>query len=116
MLFSGTALAANERHQVVGLGDGSVLWSRGVLTHLGRPAGTMYFEAQDINNRTQIVGNTSDGAFRWQRGTFVRLPLPAGGTPGGTTAYGINDRGQIVGSAELTSPDGPSVHAILRTR
>jgi probable HAF family extracellular repeat protein len=87
-----------------------------VVTDLGRPEGTTDFEARDINNRSQVVGNSSEGAVLWQHGTFVELPLPAGGVPTGSSAFAINDRGQIVGSADITTPDGQSTHAVLWTR
>ncbi|HEU5160716.1 MAG TPA: hypothetical protein VFU43_27210 [Streptosporangiaceae bacterium] len=112
VIHPGTAMAVNERRQIVGIGGGSYLWSRGVVTDLGRPAGATSFEPVDINNRTQVVGN-SDGAFVWRRGVFTALPSLAG-DPATAAAAGINDRGQIVGYAEAA--DGLTAHAVLWTR
>ncbi|HEU5157428.1 MAG TPA: hypothetical protein VFU43_10560 [Streptosporangiaceae bacterium] len=116
VLYSGTARAMNERHQVVGYASGSLLWSRGEVTDLGAPEGATAFEAQDVNNRSQVVGNSTIGAVLWQRGAFVKLPLPPGGLPTGSAAFAINDRGQIVGSADILTAEGQETHAVLWTR
>jgi probable HAF family extracellular repeat protein len=75
-LTPGTAVAANERHQFVGLTAGrqTFLWDRRMVNNLGVPAGATFFHAEDINNLTQVVGSTSFDAVFWQRGTFVMLP------------------------------------------
>jgi uncharacterized membrane protein len=106
-----TAVAANERHQFVGLTGGhqTFLWDRGVITDLGAPAGAPFFHAEDVNNLTQVAGSTSLDAVLWQGGTFVVLPPLAGGT---SRATGVNDRGQIVGYSDI----GPTTHAVLWTR
>lgn len=90
--------AINNAGQVVG--DGA-LWHNGKLTRLP-------MRAAAINNRGQIVGFRGSGfvsantewnvhAYLWQGGKRTDL-----GTPVRTSqiyAYGINDAGQIVGSA-----------------
>jgi probable HAF family extracellular repeat protein len=71
--------------------------------------GARLSQVSAINNRGQIVGDTitSDGtvisrAFRWSPATGTQNlgTLPGGGPSSG---YGINDAGQVVGSASLNS-------------
>lgn len=71
-------------------------------------------QALAINNRGQVAGGGSvtfneagqssageDDAFLWQGGQMTHLGMlpPHGGEPVSSTAYGINDAGQIVGSS-----------------
>src|SRR5262245_44407257 len=76
---------------------------------LGTPAGARSSAANAINNRGQIVGDSSFlddddveeiRAFLWNRGEFIDL-----GSFGGlyTEAVDINDRGQVVGNSETSS-------------
>jgi len=74
------------------------------IIDLGTLGGT-YSAAQAINNRGEIVGESSTAsgelhAFLWQDGTMIDL-----GTLGGTSssARGINERGQVVGSSTTAS-------------
>ena len=101
---SSYATAINDRGDVIGsseTADGSYhgfLWRNGRMTDLGAVRPT------DINNRGQIVGtlDTALGleAVLWFRGKVTDL-----GTLGGASDWprAINDRGQVVGMATMTS-------------
>ncbi|SCG40810.1 hypothetical protein OG423_25840 [Micromonospora zamorensis] len=116
---TGTALAVNDKGEVVGDNQTFIrggltrafLWRRGVLTDLG---GVGDRSATGINNHSQVIGvhYSSNGqrAFLWQRGTLTDL-----GTLGGneTVPADINERGQIVGTS--TTADGVQ-HAFLWQR
>ena len=105
---SSAAMAINELGQVVGYSVGRpFLWSReSGMTDLG-----FFGQANDVNNRAQVVGLMSSPphAFRWQAGALLDL-----GTLGGTgtsIADSINDQGEIVGQASgraflWTEPSG----------
>lgn len=100
-----TALAVNNRDQVVGISDGhAFLWQRGRMTGLGT-FGRRGSEASAINDRGQIVGETFGGAidhgFLWQRGKMTKLPFAA--------VTGINNAGDIIGIAKF----GKNFHAGL---
>lgn len=121
-----TATAINNREQVVGSAplDGgdetrAFLWERGTMIDLGTLGGFGQFldsNGEDINNRGQIVGLSETGsrvrptlhAFLWQEGTLRDL----GTLPGGdqSEAFGINQRGQVVGGSSTASGE---VHAVL---
>jgi probable HAF family extracellular repeat protein len=94
------------------------IWRHGVMTDLGTLThGNPYIRdfsyAEDVNDRGQVVGETSTDtdyqtdAFIWQHGVMTDL-----GTLGGHGARvtDINDRGQVVGSD--VTPDR-QVHAVL---
>lgn len=81
----------------------AVLWSRGELIDLGNFGG--YFAvAFDVNERRQVVGYTImrdtfvRKAFLWDNGRVVELGALSPGQS--TFAYGINNRSEIVGSAD----------------
>ncbi len=113
------ARAVNDLGEVVGASDAAknkhaFLWCEDTGMHdLGAlPNGDGYSMAFSVNDRGQVVGesNTTRGltAFVWTRAVGMRDlnelidpddPLKA--TTRVSTAYDINDRGQIVGSAEV---------------
>ena len=124
------AVDVNESGQIVGTsgadyGDRSqlahaFLWRAGRMIDLGVLPGDSTSKAVDINNRGQVVGISSMGssgtgghAFLWQQGKMIGLGTLGGPSSG---AAAINDRGQIVGSADTTAKDeygAPIQHAFL---
>jgi probable HAF family extracellular repeat protein len=104
------ALGLNDRGQVVGfetvgISRHAFLWEQGVLHDLGN-FGFFTADADDINNRGQVVGG-HDHAFLWENGVEHDL-----GTLGGffSGASAINDRGQVVGTSVTSEP---RLHAFL---
>lgn len=86
---NGYAEGINDRGQVIcAFGSQAVLYSDGQLYDLGT------FMPTCINNRGQIAGGNGTTAVLYSHGTLADL-----GTLGGFggLAYGINDRGQVVG-------------------
>ncbi len=117
------ARGINERGQIMGLSgtwDGqcceAVLWESGTITDLGIPI-TYYAEHYGINNRGQIVFTSIqshvgyDRAVLWDKGTITDLGALAAPASGLSTAFGINDHGQIVGWAVDVGG-----HAVVWTR
>ena len=101
----------NNRGQAVGvsfLADGRtvpVMWDHGQPISLGLPEGGVAGQAIDINDRGEIVGayqlndywTGEQRSFIWRNGVISDLlPLSAGSSSG---AWGINNRGQVVGQA-----------------
>lgn len=101
----------NNRGQVVGASlrsDGNpepVLWENGRPRSLGLPPGAVSGQALDTNDRGEIVGvyqlNDSwtgeQRSFIWRDGVISDLlPLPPGSF---SAAWGINNRGEVVGQA-----------------
>jgi probable HAF family extracellular repeat protein len=103
------------------------LWHHGQMMDLGTLGGTNG-TAQCVNNRLQVIGQSSvaatpaacnfpaaepDGvgpgchAFFWENGVMIDL-----GTLGGDTSEAIwlNDNGVVVGSADLAGPSGSQTH------
>jgi probable HAF family extracellular repeat protein len=116
---NGGADSINERGQVVGwafwprragssVAPHVFLWQNGKMRDLGRPHGEGFGPAI-INDRGQIIttlyyGGDSHGfaqssrAYVWHDGAWIALP-PLAGRWTGTTAYRINNSGQILGSS-----------------
>jgi probable HAF family extracellular repeat protein len=114
------ALAINDRDEVVGLSGygyipaSAVVWKKGVVHELETPSGYTLSFAISINSSGTIVGVASTpnftvlSALLWQDGQVHFLP-PLGSAGIFTQANGINDKGQIIGTA------GPAgyYHAVL---
>jgi probable HAF family extracellular repeat protein len=110
----------NDAGIVVGasalVGDTSTLhafsYQYGTKTDLGTYPGYPFSEAIAINNRNQIVGNSSNGetnrVFVYFNGLFKQIPM----SPGAVNIYAsaINDRGDVTGTAQDPHDD---VHAFL---
>jgi probable HAF family extracellular repeat protein len=88
----------------------AILWQTGSMVNLGSLGGSYNNAALKINNRSQIVGysdlsgDTATHAFLWQSGTMSwqsGTMSDLGTLPGDTNsyAYGINDKGQVVGDS-----------------
>lgn len=125
------ATAINDKGEVVGISGicdvavgrfsarHAVLWEHGVPIDLGSFGGVAWNTPTAINNEGTVVGfsdlpGDSDGtanyqAFIWTRSTGMQtLPLLPGETRG--AAFGINDKGQVVG---LSRAPTTSYHATL---
>jgi len=97
----------------------AVLWKHGVLIDLGSLGGVAWNTPTALNNEGMMVGfsdlpGDSNGAanyqlFIWTRSTGMKkVPLLPGETR--RAAFGINDRGQVVG---LLQVPGTSYQATL---
>jgi probable HAF family extracellular repeat protein len=76
----------------------------GTPTELGPALGL----ARGVNGYDQVVGGPG---YVWRAGTVTSLPgLPGGTGSGSTVAYGVNDAGQVVGSA--ATPAGSGTDAV----
>ncbi|CCH29671.1 hypothetical protein ABZ816_15005 [Actinosynnema sp. NPDC047251] len=80
-------------------------WSNGQVTDLGQLAGAgSDVVVTGVNRHGTVVGwAAGPKAFRSNNGRLEALPLPAGAT--GARAEGINDSGDVVGSAQSVPPD-----------
>jgi len=97
----------------------AVLWWHGKIRNLGT-LGNRSSDARGINERGQVVGNTytpkrvPDHPFLWSRGRMSDL-----GSLYGTfccidsSAYGVNDSGQVVGASDILERHIWRHHAIL---
>jgi probable HAF family extracellular repeat protein len=123
----GAANAVNNRGSVVGFatlpGDAeghAFLWSKGIKSNLGTLGGPNS-SAAFLNERGEVTGSAETSTpdplgedfctfgthliclpFLWKDGLMAPLPT-LGGNNG--VASGINNRGQVVGVAENTTPD-----------
>jgi probable HAF family extracellular repeat protein len=95
-----TAVAINERGEVVGFsGSHAFIWSHGTMRPLPGLGLTGRSEAQDINNRGQILGlsTTSDGelhAVVWSHNSIADL--------GAVRGVGLNDRGDAIANDQFS--------------
>jgi probable HAF family extracellular repeat protein len=106
------AFGVNQAGHVVGLADRyddrspAFLWTeRDGITDLGVLDGGWWAEAQDINSRDQVVGSSHPPrpadrlAFIWTTKDGLRSLGTLGGSR--SEAFGINERGQVVGWSYL---------------
>ncbi|HLF13577.1 MAG TPA: T9SS type A sorting domain-containing protein [Bacteroidota bacterium] len=85
-------------------------------TDLAILAGVTYSNVHDINIFNHVVGTDGgSGAFVYYGGSNVKyLPWPGPAGVSGGTAYGINDRGEIVGDTQFDpDPLNSDYHAFL---
>lgn len=113
----GSASAINDLGQVVGsvsVSDNpndtqrAFLWDNGTTIYLEVGGGDEV--AHDINNKGQVVGESSFRAVLWERGRLIPLPEESGPS----FAYSINDNGEIAGATGR--PNDAVLHAVLWTR
>jgi probable HAF family extracellular repeat protein len=116
-VMSNAANGINNLGQVVGQsnlpGDAvthAFLWQNGVMTDLGTLPGDSISIAFDINKKGQIVGISCDlnfnyRPFLWENGVMTDLNtlIPPNSPLYLTFGGGINDRGEITGSACVLS-------------
>jgi probable HAF family extracellular repeat protein len=107
------AVGINNAGQIAGQSDPpgdattyAVLWQNGAITPLYPLPGDVSTEFGDINAKGQVVGascdvNSNCRAFLWDHGVMIDLNrlIPPGSPLYLTYAEGINDRGEIAGSA-----------------
>lgn len=97
---------------IQGVPPRAFLWQGGQKIDLGalNRSGN-YSSAYAINDSGQIAGQSYDHAFLWQNGKLLDLGTLGGSGGNGSAAYGINNKGQIVGFA--ATADGDLSHAFL---
>ena len=118
-LVSG-AVNVNDYGQVAGYANGAYqsqyayIWENGNWTYLGTLPDLDYSTPYDINNPGQIVGHSfmlgpGGGSLAWiyEDGNMTSLGTLGGGR---STAFGINDEGQVVGASRT---DNNYSHAFL---
>lgn len=108
-----TAHAINASGQVAGLSivgglPHAFLWQNGKMRDLGAVGGNMVVQSElALNDRAEVVGarvlkngvasaSGAPRAFLWRQKTMLNLGK-LGATYGGSAAYGINERSQVVG-------------------
>lgn len=100
---SGTSI--NNKRQVVGqAGDCAFLWAKGTINAISFDCS---YAASDINERGQAVGGGNTEAALWNISNGMRKNLGTLGTPGtyNSFAYGINNRGRVVGGTYQAGSD-----------
>ncbi len=125
--MNNAAIVINDAGQIAGISDlpgdnkpgaiaatRAVLWQNGAITNLGTLPGDYFSLAQDMNAKGQVVGLSCDvnfncRAFLWDHGVMMDLNTLV---PPGlylTQAEGINDLGEIAGTAyDPSSLDVPT--------
>jgi probable HAF family extracellular repeat protein len=104
-----TANAVNDAGQIVGtsaLGTGefrAVMWENGVIRDLG----ISQSDANDINERGDVVGTAGGRGYILRDGTVAFVPSVGGE---GSTALAVNEKGQVVGQGSTADERG---HAYL---
>jgi probable HAF family extracellular repeat protein len=96
----GQAAAISRPGTGSGYGQDAFLWDAGVITPFIED--DRHFSIDGINDLGHVVGYKGQDAYVWNG---VELQHP--GTLGGTfsSAYGINNNGEIVGSSDIVSGD-----------
>lgn len=119
------ALSVNDSGQAVGYsgvvgGYRAVLWSGGAAQDLGVIDASYYSsKAFAINNQGQVVGESSGSnishAFIWQNGVMTSLGDLPGGSDKYSSAAGINNLSQVVGTGYVDkgSASTSRAHAFL---
>jgi probable HAF family extracellular repeat protein len=116
-VMSNAANAINNEGQVVGQSDlpgdtatHAFFWQNGVMTDLGTLQGDSNSIAYNINDKAQVVGISCDVNFNcrpflWENGVMTDLNtlIPPNSPLYLTFGAGINDRGEIAGSACVLS-------------
>ena len=99
------AFAINDRGDIAGTtipdpltGFLPMLWQDGAVQVLGDLQGG---NAVALNNRDDVVGETSVGAFLWEDGILIDM-----GAGACSNAFGVNNRAEVVGSASDCSSSG----------
>ena len=109
-----SAYGINNNGQVIGFAteagnnERAFLWEAGTgMQSLGVLPGANASYASDINDSGVVVGNSGryEGAFLWDKDEGIQSLGTLGGT--WSTAYGINNSGQVVGTSEKSN--GPVV-------
>jgi probable HAF family extracellular repeat protein len=115
--MNNAAFVINNAGQIAGQSDlpgdtttHAVLWQNGAITDLGVLPGDASSSAQDINARGQVVGLSCDAdgncrTFLWDHGAMIDLNslIPPDSPLYLYFGAGINDRGEITGTAFLKS-------------
>ena len=116
--YISSAVAINDAGEVVGVdspsaalsGSHGYLYDNGIYTILApSPSTEQWSNAVDINNAGQVLGEYQDGmgehGFIYDNGNYTILDAPNANPAVGTTVFGFNDLGQVVGSG-FTYSDG----------
>jgi probable HAF family extracellular repeat protein len=126
-VMNNVALQINNRGQIIGQSDlagdtttHAFFWESGKMKDLGTLPGDLSSMANDINDKGQVVGVSCDAnfncrAFLWESGVMTDMnTLIRHGSPLRLTyGAGINDKGEITGSAfEQSSGYSPAFLAI----
>jgi len=112
-VMNNIAFAINNAGQIAGQSDPpgdattyAVLWQNGAIINLGTLPGDVSSSASDMNAQGQVVGVSCDAnyncrAFLWENGVMIDLNslVPPDSPLYLIGGFGINDRGEISGTA-----------------